>query len=89
MSKEKIIITIIRHLELCNEKPEDWYVSIMDDLETFFLEHQIDKAHRLWISRETNSVEDAKAVKNELVETFRMKPEVDKEQGNHVLCYKK
>jgi len=89
MNKEKALTAIIRHLELCNEKSKDWYVGITDDVERFLLDHHIDKIHELWIERKLNSAEEAKELKNDLVEKFHMNGENEKEQGIHILAYKK
>ncbi|MCX5634236.1 MAG: hypothetical protein NTW55_00110 [Planctomycetota bacterium] len=88
MNKEKALTAIVRHLELCGGKPNDWYIATTNDIERCLQTFGIDKIRDIWIARELDSVEEANWLKNELIENFHMNYRDEKEQGTHVIAYK-
>lgn len=89
MTKQEAKTTIIRHLELCNERPEDWLICVSGNVEQFLVAHKIDKIHDLWIAKEMDSADAAKELKNELIEKFHMNSEDKDEEGVCIIGYKR
>ena len=89
-SHEQILSEIISHAEKGYSIPSDWYVGITHSpIQTLFQIHRVDRQNGFWIYRTAGSKEEARKIKDELLERgFVTKPELIND-GTVVFAYKK
>ena len=88
VNEQKAIKSIIRHIELCNQNPTDWYVGITDNIKEYCRIHGVRQNVDAWISKELNSEDSAIAARQNLLDNFGMECE-STGNGRYVISYQK